>query len=73
MKTAEELHDYIQSTHAGASDGAVVRLLEMADQLNDRCRVLESRLAVAEAKLNAGQGNKLSATPVNQPGSKAWY
>lgn len=76
MKTAEELHDYIQNTVVQARNDrtpTMLRIVDVLDELNDRCRVLESRLAVAEAKLSAGQENKLSETPLNQPGSKAWY
>lgn len=73
MKTAEELYDFIVSCPQSDHSAAVFRLLLIACELNDRCRALESRVAVAEAKLNVGQENKLSATPLNQPGSKAWY
>lgn len=73
MKTAEELHDYIQCSPLMLESATLHRLFDICDELNDRCRVLESRLAVAEAKLSAGQENKLSETPLNQPGSKAWY
>lgn len=73
MKTAEELHDYIATCPQADHSAAIFRLLLIAAELNDRCRLLESRPAVAEAKLDAGQENKLSETPLNQPGSKAWY
>lgn len=55
MKTAEELHDYIQAIVR--PEDAIARLVFVVEKLNDRCRVLESRLAVAEAKLNARAAN----------------
>lgn len=63
MKTAEELHSYILCSQVMLSTATLDRLFNIASELNDRCDALESRLAVAEGKLNAGQENKLSATP----------
>lgn len=61
MKTAEELHDYIENCPQAEQGAAIFRLLLIASELNDRCRVLESRVAVAEAKLNAGAPPELAA------------